>query len=265
MEKNIVHLSNWLGRGLPIDDSSFKDYNRCPMIYLYWRVAYVILPLNVEVLIPSPGLEILISLGIGELWRINIHVQRDCSLNEFLIAFIPSFLAEAKIRQHPIIDFQYAGYYRHDWFGFYLLPKKHDEVDESIIETLVGDRPLRLNRALHRVSWGGTGQDVPLSHFMKDDVQLLITPCHGRVITPHTRIKGLMSSTLSPLGYHRSIDGLVERLRQCTLPISKKLRSTLPRQGFVMDLDAVPPGQPLSDDYLCAFMRHIRVTRNSDD
>jgi hypothetical protein len=215
IEKDLVHLSNWLGRGLPISDKAFRDYNRHPMIYLYWRIAYVVIPPNIELPIEKTGIEVLISLGTGEIWHLTIRPQKllDCPLNEFLIAFIPSFLAEAKIRQPPILDFEYMGYYRHDWFNFYLFPRKHDSVDELIIETLVGDHPARLGRALHRVAWGGIGQDVPLSHFLKDGFQLLITPCKGRVTTAHTRIKESMSSTLSPFGYHRSIDGLVERLR----------------------------------------------------
>jgi hypothetical protein len=132
MNRHIVHLAKWLGMGLPIEDKSFRPYNQHLMIYLYWKIAYVVIP---------SGLEIMISLGIGELWRLSINVQRDCSLNEFLVGFIPSFLSEARNRHHPIKDFEYSGYYRHDWFSCYLLPKKHDELDEDIIEALVGDHP----------------------------------------------------------------------------------------------------------------------------
>jgi hypothetical protein len=33
--KEIVHLSKWLGMGLPIEDKIFKTYNHFPVIYLY--------------------------------------------------------------------------------------------------------------------------------------------------------------------------------------------------------------------------------------
>jgi hypothetical protein len=33
---NIVHLAQWLGRGLPIEDKSFKPYSRFLVIYRYW-------------------------------------------------------------------------------------------------------------------------------------------------------------------------------------------------------------------------------------
>jgi hypothetical protein len=240
MNRHIVHLANWLGMGLPMEDKSFRPYNQFPMIYLSWRIVDVILP---------PSLEILISLGVGELWRLSINVQRDCTLNEFFVGFIPSFLTETRIRHHPIKDFEYSGYYRYDLFSFYLLPKKHDELDEDIIEALVGDHPSRLSRGIHRVLWSGTGQDVPLSQFLTEDVLLLVTPCHSRVATPHRQLKAIMSSNTEdsppgttgagPLGYHRLIDELVERLRHCPLTggLSKKLRLALPRNGFLMDRD----------------------------
>jgi hypothetical protein len=104
-------------------------------------------------------------------------------------------------------------------------------LDEDIIEALIGDHPSRLSRGIHRVSWSGTGQDVPLSQFLTEDVVLLVALCHDRVATPHVQLRALMAfnteypgtTGAGPLGYHKSIDALVEHLRQCTIPISKKL------------------------------------------
>jgi hypothetical protein len=84
-----------------------------------------------------------------------------------------------------------------------------------------------------------------------------------RVATPQVQLRALMASmptlvhprVVGPLGYHRSVDALVERLRQCTLALSNKLRQ--PREGFLMDLDAVPNDPPVEDNYLQSFICRI--------
>jgi hypothetical protein len=43
-DKGIIHLSKWLGMGLPIEDKTFKTYNHFPVVYLYWRVSHVVIP-----------------------------------------------------------------------------------------------------------------------------------------------------------------------------------------------------------------------------
>jgi hypothetical protein len=246
INKDIVHISKWLGMGLPIEDKTFKIYNHFPVIYLYWRIAYVVMP---------PGLDISITLGTRKLWHLPIDIPRDATPNKFLMRLVPLYLAEARVRHHPVKDFQCNGYYRHDWFNFYLLPKKYDDLDESIIKVLIGDHPSRLGRGLRRVLWGGTGQDVPLSQFRTEDVQFLVAPCHGRVPTPHGHLREIISSTPSPLRYHRSVDGLVERLRRCTLSLSNK---NIPmREGFLQELDNVPNDPPLDDKYLSSFIDRI--------
>jgi hypothetical protein len=243
--KEIICLSKWLGLGLPIEDKTFKAYNRHPVIYLYWRVSYVIAP---------PIVDILISIGMGEMWHLPINLYGNATLNEFLIKFFPLYLARAKLEHHPLGDLDGDDYYRHDWFEFYLFPKDHDELDEKIVDTLVGDHPLRLGRCLHRVPWGGVGQDTPMLQFLTNDTNLLVTPCRGRVHTPHTRLRELISSTPSPLGYHRSIDGLVERLRHRTMRMSNN-------NSFIQDLDNAPNDSPLEDKYLLSFTERIMTAR----
>jgi hypothetical protein len=89
----------------------------------------------------SRGINVLISLGIGELLHVNVNVQPDCTCNEFLTYFIPAFLLEAQKRNHIVESFDHVGYYRHDRFNFYFLPKKREELDEHILEILSGDHP----------------------------------------------------------------------------------------------------------------------------
>jgi len=44
----IVRMAQWLGRGLPIEDKAVRPYNKFPVVYLYWRLAYVVIPRGIE-------------------------------------------------------------------------------------------------------------------------------------------------------------------------------------------------------------------------
>jgi len=131
-------------------------------------------------------LEVIITLGLGEMWHLPVDIPRDATLNDFLIRFSPLYMAEARLRHHDVSSLEPKGYHRHDSLDFYLLPVEHDALDEKIVEVLVGDHPSRLSRGLRRALWGDAGQDVPLSNFVTGDVQLLVAPRNGRVATPHT-------------------------------------------------------------------------------
>jgi hypothetical protein len=67
-------MSKSLGRGLPIDDKTFKPYNRAPSIYLYWRMAYTVI---------VPLIEVYVSMGSGERWSVKTHVLIDAIYNQF--------------------------------------------------------------------------------------------------------------------------------------------------------------------------------------
>jgi hypothetical protein len=83
------------------------------------------------------------------------------------------------------------------------------------------------------------------------------------VSTPHAQLKALISSTPSPLGYHRSIDGLVERLRRLTLSLSSK--SIPMRECFLQELDNAPNDPPLEDGYLSSFIQRIMSDRFAEE
>jgi hypothetical protein len=205
-------------------------------------------------------------------WRVCVNAPPDCTCSEFLTWFVPAFLLEAQKRNHIVESLDHLGCYRQDWFNFYLLPKKREELDEYIVEVLSGDHPARVGRLLHRVAWGSCEQDTPLSQFLLGDVDHLVLPSPGRVATPRRQLKDLMCSfiehpdPIGPLGYYRSIDALVARLRQCTDAHAKTPTlamcdggHALPvmKEGFLMNLDPVPMDPPGEDKYLVPSVRRV--------
>jgi hypothetical protein len=95
-------MVQWLGRALPIEDKAFRPYNKFPVVCLYWRLAYVVIP---------RGIEVLVSQGTGEVWRVRVNAPPDCTCSEFLTWFVPAFLLEAQKRNHIVESLDHLGCY----------------------------------------------------------------------------------------------------------------------------------------------------------